>query len=176
MPYNDSQAVEYGELFNSWTEDDFSRFVGSLIASIPLSALTLVVSIVLCFLLLQVHHSENQASFVRRWLTTSSFKPVIPMFMVKYGKLFIRLLIFQLDAFSMNNLMACPAVETFTLATKVPKGRGIHHSPAPRSRLEFQTRTNVVYVQTNRKPYVDEKKRVSLISLLLLLFSEGQSK
>ena len=72
--------------------------------------------------------------------------------------------------------MACPAVETLTLAAKVPKGRAIHHIPTPPSRLESQTRTNVVYVQTNRKPYCDEQKRVNLNLFLLLLFSKGESK
>ena len=126
IPYKDSQSTEYGEHFNSWCEDDFSKFLGSLIAAIPLSALTLVVSIFLWILSLQVHHGESQAPFVRRWLTTSSFKPVIPMFMVKYGNLFTLVLIFQIDAFTTLNMMACPAVETFTLATKIPKGRSIH--------------------------------------------------
>ena len=98
------------------------------------------------------------------------------MYMVKYGNLFTLLLICELDAFTTLNLMACPAVETLTLATKVPKGRSIHQIPAPPSRLEYQTRTNVVYVQTNRKPYCDERKRVSLNLLLLLFPSEGESQ
>ena len=73
MPYKDSQVDQYGENFSSGTEDDFSRFLGSLTAAIPLSALVMV-----------VHHSEQQAGFVRRWLTTSSFKP-IPMYQHKFG-------------------------------------------------------------------------------------------
>ena len=47
MPYKDSQSAEYGDHFNSWSEEDFSKFLGSLIAAIPLSALTLVVFIFL---------------------------------------------------------------------------------------------------------------------------------
>jgi len=74
LPYKDSQMAKYGENFQAWSEEDFSSFLGSLTAAIPISPLTMV-----------VHHSEQQASFVRRWMTTSSFKPVVPMFMHKFG-------------------------------------------------------------------------------------------
>ena len=48
----------------------------------------------------------------------------------------------------------------FTIATKVPKGKSIHQLKAISSRLEFQTRNNIVHIPTNRKPYLDEKKQV----------------
>jgi hypothetical protein len=74
LPYNDSQMAKYGDHFAAWGEEDFSQFVGSLVAAIPISPLTMI-----------VHHSIQQAGFVRRWLTTSSFKPVIPMYLHKIG-------------------------------------------------------------------------------------------
>lgn len=43
LPYRDSQVAEYGDNFARWNEEDFSRFVGSLTAALPLSPLTLVV-------------------------------------------------------------------------------------------------------------------------------------
>ena len=67
---------------------------------------------------------------------------------------------FLKDAFTTLNLLACPAIEPFTLATKVPKGKTISIIPADSSRLEYQARSNVVHVATNRKPYLDEKKKV----------------
>ena len=57
-------------------------------------------------------------------------------------------------------MLAVPAIECFTLATRVPKGKTCHSLHADPSRLEYQTRTNVVHVQTNRKPFLDDKKRV----------------
>lgn len=108
----------------------------------------------------QVHHSENQAAFVRRWLTTAGFKPVVPMYMHKFGKFSFHNFTFLKDAFTTLNLLACPAIEPFTLATKVPKGKTISIIPADSSRLEYQARSNVVHVATNRKPYLDEKKKV----------------
>ena len=57
-------------------------------------------------------------------------------------------------------MLLCPAVETFTFATKIPRGKAIQQLKAPASRLEFQTRNNIVYVPTNRKPYLDEEKKV----------------
>jgi len=57
-------------------------------------------------------------------------------------------------------MMACPAIEQFTLATKIPKGKAIHTLPTESSRLEYQTRSNVVHVKTVRKPHLDEDKKV----------------
>ena len=54
----------------------------------------------------------------------------------------------------------------FTLATKVPKGKSIQHMKALTSRLEYQTRNNIVHVPTNRKPYLEDKKKVFDISSL----------
>ena len=48
----------------------------------------------------------------------------------------------------------------FTIATKVPKGKSIQQMKALTSRLEYQTRNNIVHVPTNLKPYLDEKKQV----------------
>ena len=48
----------------------------------------------------------------------------------------------------------------FTIATKIPKGKSIHQLKAITSRLEYQTRNNIVHIPTNRKPYLDEKKQV----------------
>ena len=79
---------------------------------------------------------------------------------------FIYCLLFALDAYSTLNMVVVPAIEHFTLASKVPKGKSVHTLPTEPSRLEYQTRTNVVYVQTNRKPFVDEKKRVRFHQLL----------
>lgn len=59
-------------------------------------------------------------------------------------------------------MLLCPAVETFTLATKVPRGKSIHQMAAPSSRLEYQTRNNIVHVRTTRKRFMDEKKQVRL--------------
>jgi len=72
-------------------------------------------------------------------------------------------------------MLACPSVELFTLGTKVPKGKSIHQIPALSSRLEFQTRNNIVYVPTNRKPFLDENKKV-FENFFLLLLIEGQSE
>ena len=47
LPYRDSQVADYGEHFQKWSEDDFSRFLGSLTAALPLSPLTLVVCLIL---------------------------------------------------------------------------------------------------------------------------------
>ena len=100
MPYKNSQVAEYGDSFASWVEDDFSKFISSLITALPVSALTIVVPLFLLIhysLISQVHHSESQASFVRKWLTSSSFKPVQPMFMHKIGMLSVlHLIIFQM--------------------------------------------------------------------------------
>ena len=43
MPYKNSQVAEYGDSFASWVEDDFSKFISSLITALPVSALTIVV-------------------------------------------------------------------------------------------------------------------------------------
>ena len=51
-------------------------------------------------------------------------------------------------------------IEQFTLATKIPKGKAIHTLPTESSRLEYQTRSNVVHVKTVRKPHLDEDKKV----------------
>lgn len=75
----------------------------------------------------------------------------------------------RVDAFTSLNMLLCPSVEMFTLAIKVPKGKSIHHMKAIPSRLEWQTRNNIVHVPTNRKPFMDEKKKVFGFSILPLL-------
>ena len=45
MPYKNSQVADYGDSFASWVEDDFSKFISSLITALPVSALTIVVSL-----------------------------------------------------------------------------------------------------------------------------------
>ena len=42
MPYKNSQVADYGDSFASWLEDDFSKFISSLITALPVSALTIV--------------------------------------------------------------------------------------------------------------------------------------
>ena len=44
MLYKNSQVADYGDSFASWVEDDFSKFISSLITALPVSALTIVVS------------------------------------------------------------------------------------------------------------------------------------
>ena len=51
LPYKNSQVADYGDNFAAWGEEDFSAFISSLTAALPLSPLTLVVSIVICFTL-----------------------------------------------------------------------------------------------------------------------------
>ena len=57
-------------------------------------------------------------------------------------------------------MLLCPSVEMSTIATKIPKGKSIHQLKAITSRLEYQTRNNIVHIPTNHKPYLDQKKQV----------------
>ena len=59
--------------------------------------------------------------------------------------------------------------EVFTLATKTPKGKALQPAQLPPSRLEYQSRTNIINVKAQDPAFRDEENKV-YIRLQLVFF------
>ena len=78
-------------------------------------------------------------------------------------------LIFFLKVDSVPQCLFKNCSEVFTLATKTPKGKALQPAQLPPSRLEYQSRTNIVNVKAQDPAFRDEENKV-YIRLHLVFF------
>ena len=102
-----------------------------------------------------MHHLDQQALFVKRWMGTTGFNPVVDMWMHKIG-----ISVVLPNKSTSLNMIFCPAAERFSLGVKSPKGKNLQPQPVPSSRLDYQARESMVHVMTTRTGFVDERGQV----------------
>src|SRR5690606_19036704 len=96
---------------------------------------------------------------VRQWLRTTGFENITPMIQEKVGKAIFSFS-FSVGAYTTKDMLYCPALEQFTFATKRPTKKKISKNDFDESRLQYQTRTNIVKVPMLERGYLDQKKQV----------------
>ena len=107
-----------------------------------------------------MHHSDEQALFVKRWMGTTGFNPVVDMWMHKIGISVVLPNKSPSRHIHVTEYGILSGGRALYLGVKSPKGKNLQPQAVASSRLDYQARESMVHVMTTRAGFVDERGQV----------------